>query len=63
MRIGMPRLLPYMIWVMIQLLLVLVRKAAAMHKELLVMEIMHKEQVMVMELLLMVDRSTLRKCY
>jgi hypothetical protein len=59
----MPRLLPYMIWEMIQLLLVLIRKTVAMQKELLVMEMMHKEQVLVMELLLMVDPSTLRKCY
>jgi hypothetical protein len=59
----MPRLLPYTIWVMIQLLLVLVSKAVAMHKDLLMMEMMHKEQVLVMELLLMVDRSTSRKCY
>jgi hypothetical protein len=28
-----------------------------------VMEMMHKEQVLVMELPLMVDPSTLRKCY
>jgi hypothetical protein len=62
-RIRMLRLLPYTMWEMIQLLLVLIRKPAAMHKELLVMEKMHKEQVLVMELLLMVDLSTLRKCY
>jgi hypothetical protein len=59
----MPRLLPYTIWEMIQLLLVLVRMPAVMQKELLVMEMMHKEQSLVMELLLMVDPSTLRKCY
>jgi hypothetical protein len=59
----MPRLLPYTIWEMIQLLLVLVRMPAVMQKELLVMEMMHKEQALVMELLLMVDPSTLRKCY
>jgi hypothetical protein len=59
----MPRLLPYTIWEMIQLLLVLVRMPTVMQKELLVMEMMHKEQALVMELLLMVDPSTLRKCY
>jgi hypothetical protein len=59
----MPRLLSYMIWEMIRLLLVLVSKPTTMHKELLVMEMMHKEQFSVMELMLMVDLSTLRKCY
>jgi hypothetical protein len=57
----MPRLLSYMIWEMIRLLLVLVSKPTTMHTELLVMEMMHKEQVPVMELMLMVD--LVRKCY
>jgi hypothetical protein len=48
---------------MIQLLLVLIKIPAAIQKELLVIEMMHKEQILVTELLLMVDRSTLRKCY
>jgi hypothetical protein len=55
MRIGMPKRMSYTIWEMIRLLLVLIRKPVAMQKELLVMEMMHKEQV-----LLMVDLITLR---
>jgi hypothetical protein len=56
----MPKQMAYTIWEMIQLLLILVRKLVAMQKELLVMEMVHKEQVLLMELVLMVDLITLR---